>query len=39
VGVQFHPEFMSKPKAPSPLFSRFVAACLASQVEPAGTRA
>ncbi len=39
VGVQFHPEFMSKPKAPSPLFSRFVAACLASQVEPVGARA
>jgi CTP synthase len=31
VGVQFHPEFKSKPTAPSPLFSRFIAACLASQ--------
>jgi CTP synthase len=38
IGVQFHPEFMSKPKAPSPLFSRFVAACLAAQVETAGAR-
>ncbi len=28
VGVQFHPEFMSKPKAPSPIFSRFIKACL-----------
>jgi CTP synthase len=35
VGVQFHPEFMSKPLAPSPLFSRFVAACLAAQQKPA----
>jgi CTP synthase len=31
VGVQFHPEFKSKPTAPSPLFSRFIAACLDSQ--------
>jgi CTP synthase len=31
VGVQFHPEFKSKPLAPSPLFSRFIAACLAAQ--------
>ena len=37
VGVQFHPEFMSKPKAPSSLFSRFVAACLAAQTAPAAT--
>lgn len=28
VGVQFHPEFKSKPFAPHPLFSRFVAAGL-----------
>jgi CTP synthase len=35
VGVQFHPEFTSKPKAPSPLFSRFIAACLAMRAEPA----
>jgi CTP synthase len=27
VGVQFHPEFKSKPVAPSPLFSHFIAAC------------
>src|SRR6185312_7695056 len=26
VGVQFHPEFKSKPLAPHPLFKRFVAA-------------
>jgi CTP synthase len=38
VGVQFHPEFMSKPKAPSPLFSRFIAACLAAQSEPVSSR-
>jgi CTP synthase len=31
VGVQFHPEFKSKPLAPSPLFSHFIAACLKSQ--------
>jgi CTP synthase len=28
VGVQFHPEFKSKPVAPHPLFASFVAACL-----------
>jgi CTP synthase len=28
VGVQFHPEFKSKPVAPHPLFTGFVAACL-----------
>ena len=28
VGCQFHPEFKSKPRAPHPLFSRFVAAAL-----------
>jgi len=31
VGVQFHPEFKSKPLAPSPLFSHFIRACLESQ--------
>jgi CTP synthase len=31
VGVQFHPEFKSKPLAPSPLFSHFITACLESQ--------
>ncbi len=28
VGVQFHPEFQSKPVKPHPLFSHFVLACL-----------
>jgi CTP synthase len=28
VGVQFHPEFQSKPMAPHPLFTSFVKACL-----------
>ena len=28
VGVQYHPEFKSKPVAPHPLFAGFVAACL-----------
>jgi CTP synthase len=28
LGVQFHPEFKSKPVAPHPLFAGFVAACL-----------
>ena len=28
IGVQFHPEFKSKPLAPHPLFSSFVKACL-----------
>jgi CTP synthase len=28
VGVQFHPEFQSKPHAPHPLFQAFVGACL-----------
>jgi CTP synthase len=28
LGVQFHPEFKSKPVAPHPLFASFVAACL-----------
>ncbi len=31
VGVQFHPEFKSKPVAPSPLFSHFIAACRESK--------
>ncbi|HET6487113.1 MAG TPA: CTP synthase [Spirochaetia bacterium] len=31
VGVQFHPEFKSKPLAPSPLFTQFIAACLKNQ--------
>ncbi len=28
IGVQFHPEFKSKPVSPHPLFSDFIAACL-----------
>jgi CTP synthase len=28
IGVQYHPEFRSKPVAPHPLFSTFVAACM-----------
>ena len=39
VGVQFHPEFKSKPLAPSPLFSQFIAACLAAQEKTAAARA
>ncbi|HTZ50221.1 MAG TPA: CTP synthase [Spirochaetia bacterium] len=39
VGVQFHPEFKSKPLAPSPLFSRFITACLAAQEKTATARA
>lgn len=31
IGVQFHPEFKSKPLAPHPLFSQFVKACLNRQ--------
>jgi CTP synthase len=38
VGVQFHPEFTSKPKTPSPLFSGFIAACLAAQRRPVADR-
>jgi CTP synthase len=32
VGVQFHPEFRSKPTVPHPLFAGFVAAALKCQV-------
>ncbi len=39
VGVQFHPEFQSKPLAPSPLFSQFVTACLAAQEKLAAVHA
>ena len=28
VGVQYHPEFTSRPMAPNPLFTGFVEACL-----------
>jgi CTP synthase len=30
VACQFHPEFLSKPNAPHPLFKGFIAACLAN---------
>lgn len=30
VACQYHPEFLSKPNAPHPLFRGFIAACLAS---------
>ena len=33
VGVQFHPEFKSKPLAPHPLFERFVAAAVTKHFE------
>jgi CTP synthase len=39
IGVQFHPEFKSKPLAPSPLFSFFITACLAAQEKTAAARA
>jgi CTP synthase len=31
VGIQFHPEYKSKPMAATPLFRDFIAACLAAQ--------
>jgi CTP synthase len=34
VGVQFHPEFLSKPLSPHPLFCSFVAACKAQAHQP-----
>ena len=33
IGAQFHPEFLSKPNHPHPLFSGFVAAALAGAAE------
>ena len=33
VGVQFHPEFMSRPDAPHPLFDGFMKACVARSDE------
>ena len=30
LGVQFHPEFKSRPTAPSPIFKGFIGACVAS---------
>jgi len=38
VGVQFHPEFKSKPVAPSPLFSHFIAACRESKKKKGAVR-
>jgi len=39
VACQFHPEFLSRPNAPHPLFNGFVAACLQhSQSKPGGSR-
>ena len=37
VGVQFHPEYKSRPLIPHPLFSSFVSAALARRVEHAPT--
>ena len=34
VGVQFHPEFKSKPTRPHPLFREFVAAAVAHSLSP-----
>ena len=31
IGVQFHPEFQSKPTEPHPLFASFIEACLSHQ--------
>lgn len=31
LGCQFHPEFLSRPEAPHPLFSAFIAACLSNE--------
>ena len=33
IGVQFHPEFLSKPTAPHPLFAGFVGAALKAQTK------
>ena len=33
IGVQFHPEFQSKPRCPHPLFFAFVASILRAQKE------
>ena len=38
VGVQFHPEFKSKPLSPHPLFVNFVKASLARKNKPAGAK-
>lgn len=37
VGVQFHPEYQSRPFAPHPLFSSFVAAALGHAKQPASS--
>ncbi len=38
IGVQFHPEFKSRPFAPHPLFANFVAAAIARSRETEGLR-
>jgi CTP synthase len=38
VGVQFHPEFQSKPSAPHPLFAAFIKAALAQQRRTGGSK-
>jgi CTP synthase len=38
VGVQFHPEFKSRPMAPHPLFSQFIGAALARQEKEKNSR-
>jgi len=38
VGVQFHPEFKSKPQKPHPLFREFIAAALKRDAESASAR-
>ena len=34
VGVQYHPEFTSRPHRPNPLFRELVASCLQRQRQP-----
>jgi CTP synthase len=38
IACQFHPEFLSKPNSPHPLFKGFVAACLANSTSTGGAR-
>jgi CTP synthase len=38
VGVQFHPEFQSKPSAPHPLFAAFIKAALAQKRRTGGAK-
>ncbi len=39
VGVQFHPEFSSRPLQPHPLFANYIAAALGNRDKPKGVRA